>query len=68
MTQQDYIDEIDEMIADLPEPMGREAAFAIYGYATALANMGEIEQADYERIWGRLPITGEDVADEGVNI
>ena len=68
MDHEAWIEDVEDLFERQPEPVLREAAFAIYGYITGLSYAGVITREDYKRFWERLPFDGEEVSEAGVNL
>ena len=68
LTHEEWLEDIEDLFERQPDAMPESAAFAIHGYIIGLLYADEITMEDYERFRKRIPLSGEELSEAGVNI
>ena len=68
MNREAYLEDLEDLFERQPDAMPESAAFAIHGYIIGLLYADEITMEDYERFRKRIPLSGEELSEAGVNI
>jgi hypothetical protein len=68
MSREAYIEDLEGLFEEQPDPMPRDAALAIHGYLKGLSHSHVITLDDYKEFRERIPLSGEELSEAGVNI